>query len=129
MAASLRAAVARERSDAYIAARKLPISWRPISDGFRSRRLTPRSAAMCAISWLMSLSYARTVCAETLRLSWRNSRNCLRSSVTGHPPIQIGQRAFGEREVPGFFAARRARQRLDDPERDVGRLVMRRIGV
>ena len=90
-------------------------------------RLQPTApAAACARNCVRSLSYARTVCTDALRLSLRNWRNALRCAVIGParseavptgasldglqavpPPIEVGERALGDRQLPRQLAARR----------------------
>ena len=43
------------------------------------------------------------------------------------PALEVGQRTLGDRQLALHLAARRSRQRLDDPERDVRRIVVRRV--
>ena len=45
------------------------------------------------------------------------------------PGCQVGQRAFGRRRLPRGTSFRPCGRRLHDAERDVGRLVVRRVGM
>src|SRR5438046_2756142 len=85
MAANFRAAVARDWPRAFSVDRKLRIANRSRAAGASSEGLIRAADETCWKNCERSLSYARTVCRETLRFSARNLQKALRTSVMQLP--------------------------------------------
>ena len=62
----------------------------------RSRRFTPAARATCARKCERSLSYARTVCGDTLRFSARNCEECLEMCRSRRAPAPRACHPGGE---------------------------------